>query len=139
MCDSDFFKAYNDAYGHPAGDQALRAVADLLSESVRSGDRVYRYGGEEFLIVLPEQGVTEAAEALQRVRSGLRSLAIKHRHGVPGEQLTISAGLASSHAAQRITSTEVLAEADTALYEAKRAGRDRIALASAVPAQSPTG
>ncbi len=69
MCDIDFFKAYNDTYGHPAGDQALRSVAAILGDQVRKGDRLYRYGGEEFLILLPEQGVVEASAALERVRS----------------------------------------------------------------------
>ena len=65
MCDIDAFKAYNDAYGHPAGDQALRTVAAVFSEVARQGDRVYRYGGEEFLVLLPEQDLA-ARDPLRR-------------------------------------------------------------------------
>jgi len=128
MCDIDLFKTYNDTYGHPAGDQALRTVAATLAEQVGKGDRVYRYGGEEFLLLLPGQDLDEAATALERVRSQLQSLAIEHRGAGPHAVLTFSAGLALSHPGRRIPSSELIAEADTALYEAKRAGRNRTVL-----------
>jgi len=132
MCDIDAFKAYNDAYGHPAGDQALRTVAAVFSEVARQGDRVYRYGGEEFLVLLPEQDLAGAAVALERMRAHLTALAIAHpAGGGPGAVLTFSAGLAACSASQRVPSREVLAEADRALYEAKRGGRDRVAVAAA--------
>ena len=129
MCDIDSFKAYNDAYGHPAGDQALRTVAAVLTEVARQGDRVYRYGGEEFLVLLPEQDVAGAAAALERMRAHLMAIGIAHPAGGPAGVLTISAGLAACSASQRVPSREVLAEADRALYEAKRGGRDRVAVA----------
>ena len=135
MCDIDFFKAYNDTYGHPAGDQALRTVAATLTEHVRQGDRIYRYGGEEFLILLPEQTIAEAATALNRVRTQLHTLAIEHRGVSPQAVLTISVGLAASHPGHRVPSATLVAEADTALYEAKTTGRDRIALATTLVAQ----
>jgi len=135
MCDIDFFKAYNDTYGHPAGDQALRTVAATLTEHVRQGDRIYRYGGEEFLILLPEQTIAEAATALNRVRTQLHTLAIEHRGVSPQAVLTISVGLAASHPGHRVRSSTLVAEADTALYEAKTTGRDRIALATTLVAQ----
>ncbi len=131
MCDIDFFKAYNDAYGHPAGDQALRTVGASLSEVARQGDRIYRYGGEEFLVLLPEQDLAGAAAALERMRAHLTGLGIAHPSGGPGAVLTISAGLAACSATERVLSRDVLAEADQALYEAKRGGRDRIAVAAA--------
>ena len=131
MCDIDFFKAYNDAYGHPAGDQALRNVAATLIGQIRKGDRIYRYGGEEFLILLPEQTIAEASTALARVRSKLHALAIEHRGVGPGAVLTISVGLAASCPGRRVLSTELVAEADTALYIAKTTGRDRLAVAGA--------
>jgi len=135
MCDIDFFKAYNDTYGHPAGDQALRTVAATLTEHVRQGDRIYRYGGEEFLILLPEQTIAEAATALNRVCTQLHTLAIEHRGVSPQAVLTISVGLAASHPGHRVPSATLVAEADTALYEAKTTGRDRIALATTLVAQ----
>jgi diguanylate cyclase (GGDEF)-like protein len=135
MCDIDFFKAYNDTYGHPAGDQALRAVAATLTAHVRKGDRIYRYGGEEFLILLPEQTMAEAATALNRVRAQLHTLAIEHRGAGRAAVLTISVGLAASRPAHRVCSSELVAQADTALYEAKTTGRDRIALATALVGQ----
>lgn len=132
MCDLDFFKSYNDAYGHLGGDQALRTVAAILREQVRKGDRVYRYGGEEFLVLLPQQNLDTATAAMERVRAQLEALAIPHAGAGPKAVLTMSAGLAASHSPGRIRSSELLAAADTALYEAKRAGRNRVAL-------SPTG
>ena len=130
MCDIDFFKAYNDTYGHPAGDQALRTVAAVLTEQVRKGDRVYRYGGEEFLVLLPEQDLAGAGTAMERIRERLHALAVEHRGAGPDSVLTLSVGLAASHPDRRVPSNEVLAEADTALYEAKAAGRNRVAIAA---------
>jgi len=134
MCDIDFFKAYNDTYGHPAGDQALRTVAATMTNQLRTGDRVYRYGGEEFLILLPEQGLESGASALERVRSQLRTLAIAHSGAGPEAVLTISAGLAASEPRRRLPSADLLDEADTALYEAKRTGRNRVTRAAGRPA-----
>jgi diguanylate cyclase (GGDEF)-like protein len=130
MCDIDLFKSYNDTYGHPAGDQALRTVAATLTQQLRKGDRVYRYGGEEFLILLPEQDLGEAANALERARSQLESLAVEHRGAGPHAVLTLSVGLACSQPGWRLPSSELVAQADTALYEAKRTGRNRTVLAS---------
>jgi two-component system chemotaxis response regulator CheY len=134
MCDLDYFKAYNDTYGHPAGDEALRVAAATFGDHLRSGDRVYRYGGEEFLVLLPEQGLGEATAALERVRFHLQALAVPHLGVGTGAVLTISAGLAASDPSRRIPGTELLIEADTALYEAKRTGRNRVvALPSGPP------
>lgn len=129
MCDTDCFKAYNDAYGHPAGDAALRTVARTLIEQLRSSDRVYRYGGEEFLILLPEQGLEEATAAVERVRSTLQSLAIEHRGAGAETVLTLSAGVTSSRPGRRPSTAELVEEADRALYAAKRAGRNRTLVA----------
>jgi len=134
MCDLDYFKAYNDTYGHPAGDEALRVAAATFGDHLRSGDRVYRYGGEEFLVLLPEQGLGEATAALERVRFHLQALAVPYLGVGTGAVLTISAGLAASDPSRRIPGTELLIEADTALYEAKRTGRNRVvALPSGPP------
>jgi diguanylate cyclase (GGDEF)-like protein len=69
VCDIDRFKAYNDTHGHQAGDQALRAVAAAMVGELRGSDSIYRYGGEEFLLVLPEQTLDTAQIAVERVRS----------------------------------------------------------------------
>ena len=129
MCDIDMFKAYNDHYGHPAGDQALSAVATALISQLRRGDQVYRFGGEEFLVLLPEQDLGGAAIALERVRSHLHTLSIEHEGAGPGRHLSISVGIASSSPAHRPPVDGLIAEADQALYRAKRTGRDRIVLA----------
>ncbi len=129
MCDIDLFKAYNDHYGHPAGDKALTAVATALIGQLRSGDRVYRVGGEEFLVLLPEQDLLGAGEAMKRVRSHLHGLAIGHRGAGVDARLTISVGIAASGPTCRPSVDQLIAQADQALYRAKRTGRDRIVVA----------
>ena len=124
ICDIDFFKAYNDEFGHQAGDTVLRAVAEALSDSCRKADTVYRYGGEEFLLVLPEQDLEQAMMAAERVRAAVQSLEITSSSRAPEDLVTISAG-----AAVRDPDVggpdEVIKAADGALYEAKEEGRNR--------------
>ena len=128
MCDIDRFKAYNDHHGHQAGDQALRAVAATIAQEVREGDGVYRYGGEEFLLVLPEQTMDTAWVAVERVRSAVERLAIPQPADVPHGTLTLSAGIAAFGPGEATTAKELLKQADAALYRAKSAGRNQIAL-----------
>ncbi len=125
LLDIDYFKSYNDTYGHQAGDGVLRAVADQIRAQVRGGDAVYRYGGEEFLCIFPEQSTTTGMLAVQRMRLGVTGLAIPHA-GNPRGVLTFSAGLATMERAHPRTTAEVLKEADEALYEAKSLGRNRV-------------
>jgi len=126
MVDIDHFKRYNDRYGHQSGDATIRAVAEALSQGCRSGDTVYRYGGEEFLILLAEtRPLSVAAAVMGRIAQSVRSLAIPHEdspHGV----VTISAGVAICSREQAIDVDQLTAEADGALYAAKHAGRDRV-------------
>jgi diguanylate cyclase (GGDEF)-like protein len=129
MCDIDRFKAYNDSHGHQAGDQALRAVAATIAQELRGGDSVYRYGGEEFLLVLPEQTPDTALVAVERVRSAVQRLAIPQPAAGRGGMLTVSAGIAAFDPAAPTTAEELLQRADAALYRAKAAGRNQIALA----------
>jgi diguanylate cyclase (GGDEF)-like protein len=129
MCDIDRFKAYNDIHGHQAGDQALRAVAATIAGEVRLGDGVYRYGGEEFLLILPEQTLDTALVAVERVRRAVERLAIPQPAGGPGGILTLSAGIAAVGPEGATTAEELLHRADAALYRAKAAGRNQIALA----------
>ena len=127
LCDVDHFKAYNDHYGHLAGDDALRRVAEAISTGLRGGDAAYRYGGEEFLMVLPEQEVGVAAEIADRLRRSVEALGIPHEANAPGGVVTISAGVAAL--AGSGDADDLLKEADAALYEAKRAGRNRVSRA----------
>ena len=125
VIDIDHFKSYNDTYGHQAGDEVLQAVAAQLKAHTRGGDEIYRYGGEEFLCIFPEQSLATGALAVQRMRIGLERLAIPHANG-PTDMLTFSAGLAMLHPGHARSSSEVLKEADEALYRAKELGRNRV-------------
>jgi two-component system, cell cycle response regulator len=127
LCDVDFFKAYNDRYGHLAGDDVLRRVAAAISSGLRGGDAAYRYGGEEFLIVLPEQDAEDAAATTDRLRRAVEDLGIPHADGTPRGVVTISAGVAMSPEAE--DADALLKAADTALYAAKEAGRNRVSRA----------
>ncbi len=124
LCDVDHFKAYNDRYGHLAGDDALRRVAEAISSGLRGGDAAYRYGGEEFLMVLPEQDVGVAATIADRLRLAVEALGIPHEANAPGGVVTISAGVAVL--AEAGDADDLLREADAALYEAKKAGRNTV-------------
>lgn len=128
LCDIDFFKPYNDTYGHLAGDEVLKKVADVISENLREGDTAYRYGGEEFLIILPEQTLESASVAAERLRRSVEELAIPHDAKTPPGVVTISLGLAILSPGEKKLAEELLKEADTALYRAKEAGRNRVAV-----------
>jgi two-component system cell cycle response regulator len=126
LCDVDNFKSFNDTQGHQAGDQALRAVAGALLAGSRTGDGVYRYGGEEFLIVLPEQTLKSATAAAERARSTIAALAIPNPASVAHGVLTISTGVARLEQADDGDFAVVLKRADLALYRAKQLGRNRV-------------
>jgi two-component system chemotaxis response regulator CheY len=125
LCDVDLFKKFNDRYGHLAGDEALRKVAEALASELRKGDEVYRFGGEEFLVLLPEQGVEEAAEAMDRVRAAVERLAIPHEDTTTG-RLTLSVGVAELSFRAGEDREAGIARADAALYRAKAQGRNRV-------------
>ena len=127
LLDVDFFKAYNDRYGHLAGDDVLQRVAATISSSLRAGDGAYRYGGEEFLMVLPEQDAEAAAAITDRLRRAVEGLGIPHADGTPSGVVTISAGVAVSDDAE--DTDGLLKATDEALYAAKSEGRNRIARA----------
>jgi diguanylate cyclase (GGDEF)-like protein len=127
LCDIDRFKAYNDSRGHLAGDGVLRAVAAALVRTRRRGDAVYRYGGEEMLVVFPGQGLELAEAAAERMRVAVESLAIAHPLGEPADVVTVSVGVAVREAGDGDDGFEaLLREADDALYRAKSEGRNRI-------------
>lgn len=126
LCDVDLFKEYNDRYGHPAGDRVLEKVAGAIVRNSRGGDTAYRYGGEEFLIVLPEQTLHAAASTADHLRKTVEDLRIPHESNVPPGMVTISAGVAAFSKGDPKSTDELLQQADTALYEAKEAGRNRV-------------
>jgi diguanylate cyclase (GGDEF)-like protein len=128
MCDLDAFKRYNDHFGHLAGDDALRRIAQALRRSLRGADRVYRYGGEEFLAVLPEQPPDRAAAAMDRARQAVADLGIANGPGAAHPIVTVSVGLASVPLAGEPGLRAGIARADEALYRAKAAGGNCLAL-----------
>ena len=131
MVDVDNFKSYNDIYGHQAGDAALIAIASTLAGEVRKSDGVYRFGGEEFLLVLRDQQAEGARLVMERVRSAVQDLRIEHS-GDPDGVLTISAGISAFTSGHRAGTEQLLREADLALYAAKASGRNRVSLAGAI-------
>lgn len=131
LCDVDCFKPYNDHYGHPAGDEVLRAVADVIAQHCRCDDLAYRYGGEEFLLLLPEQSPDGAVAAVERLRRAVEGLAIAHDNQAPPGVVTISAGVAALLPGEAKTADDLLREADAALYRAKEQGRNQVALYAA--------
>lgn len=142
MCDVDHFKAINDTRGHVVGDEVLRVVAQRLRGVVRPNDQVGRYGGEEFVILVPGCTPEMALEIAERVRRTICSTPISTTSGP--QDVTVSVGVANLHDVARHTSAGVspqsLVEAtDRAMYAAKAAGRNRVVVwshASAVPAAS---
>ncbi len=127
MIDIDHFKRYNDSFGHGAGDDALRLVAESLERAVRAEDLVCRYGGEEFIVILPECALPQAAVRAEAIRTLLRDL-YADRPGELPEVVTVSIGVA---AFQETTSwaDRLFEFADQALYQAKHEGRDRVVVA----------
>ena len=127
MIDIDHFKSVNDNYGHPVGDQVIRGLAWLLKGRLRSSDMIGRYGGEEFLIALPEVTASQAANVIERIRTDYSSL--PHAHPTGALFATFSAGIASYPAFE--SAQELTEAADYALLEAKRLGRNRVQAAQA--------
>jgi len=128
MLDLDRFKAFNDQFGHLAGDHALRETADVLRQNARSVDILARYGGEEFAIILPETDIQRGAAHAERIRSAVASHAFLSQETGLEHRVTVSIGVAAlSPALQKIE--ELVHGADQALYRAKAAGRNRLELA----------
>ena len=131
ICDVDLFKQYNDSFGHLAGDDALRRITETIRTQLRGGDGLYRYGGEEFVIVFPEQGAVESAHAAERIR-----VAVERAHIGPADRsrtVTLSFGVAELNLQIDRSPQEWLGRADVALYSAKTWGRNRVEVASANP------
>ncbi|MBI4987266.1 MAG: diguanylate cyclase [Rhodocyclales bacterium] len=126
MIDVDFFKQYNDGYGHQAGDECLRAVAETLRVKLRRpADIVARYGGEEFAAILPDTGLEGAMLVAEALRSAVQALGLPHEGATFGV-VTVSIGVASLAPQLTEGMPKLLGAADWALYEAKRQGRNRV-------------
>lgn len=126
LLDLDYFKQYNDYYGHPAGDEILKQLIDYIKRSIRKSDRLYRYGGEEFLLILPETELGNAASFINRLIKGLYLLGIPHKKS-PFKIITMTGGIGYVDVKEiGNTSWEnVVDHADHGLYQAKNNGRNQ--------------
>jgi len=122
--DLDHFKLINDTHGHAVGDVVLKEVAYLLRKQLRAFDLAYRIGGEEFLILLPGSDIERSRELAERLRE-----AVSAERVAGGISITMSLGVSASNPSQRFSYDSVFAQADGALYEAKRNGRDQVQVA----------
>jgi diguanylate cyclase (GGDEF)-like protein/PAS domain S-box-containing protein len=129
MIDLDHFKKFNDTYGHDAGDAVLRETAASLSKGIRAEDFVCRFGGEEFVVILPTADPETSRARAEKLRTKMRQLTIMHQGKSLG-MVTISVGVAA-FPAHGTSPKELMAAADAALYEAKRGGRDQVVVAPA--------
>lgn len=128
LCDVDEFKAYNDHFGHLPGDEVLRAVSSTIHQKLRRGDAFYRYGGEEFLVILPEQSLSEAALGMDRVRGEIERLALPHAPAAARPFVTISVGVSLLGTEPDESIDAWLKRTDLALYAAKARGRNCVAV-----------
>lgn len=128
MLDIDHFKAINDTYGHAKGDVVIAALATLLRQRLRQSDLIGRYGGEEFVVILPECDTENARQVMEDLRERFSSLRFNHHE--QEFSCTVSVGLACTEDHQKKEGAELLVVADEALYTAKRGGRDRVNVAT---------
>lgn len=124
LLDIDFFKQVNDRHGHATGDAVLRCFSAAARASLRANDVLARWGGEEFLLLLPDAGPEDARAVLERMAERVQAMTVP---GLAGDRISFSAGLAARRAGE--PSAEVISRADGALYRAKQTGRNRIVLA----------
>jgi two-component system cell cycle response regulator len=125
ILDIDFFKSINDGHGHDAGDDVLREFSVRIRKSIRNIDLACRYGGEEFVIVMPETDIAVAGMVAERIRRRIATEPFPIQQGAKSLNVTISIGIASL-GSEGDTAAAMLKRADTALYRAKRDGRNRV-------------
>lgn len=123
MLDADYFKAYNDTHGHLAGDAALHAIGKSMQIHIRPNDIAARFGGEEFVVLLPDTGLRKALDVAERLCSSIREVVIRAEDGQLLPHVTVSAGVATAQPGDE--AGHLLGAADAALYRAKQMGRDR--------------
>ena len=130
MIDLDHFKLVNDTYGHKAGDEVLITLSALLQSQAREGDIPCRYGGEEFVLVLPRMPLEVASQRAEQWREAFANMTTRHGEFEIGATMSIGLATYPDHAA---TAEDLIDSADQALYKAKAAGRNRLALAEPLP------
>ncbi|MFN3362024.1 MAG: diguanylate cyclase, partial [Pseudanabaenaceae cyanobacterium] len=127
LCDVDFFKKYNDTYGHLAGDACLKEVAKAIQLSAkRPADVVARYGGEEFAVILPDTGAAGALRVAENILQQVSSLKIPHRTSGVADHVTVSIGVATTIPNSQMQPSQLVQKADESLYRAKQSGRNRV-------------
>jgi diguanylate cyclase (GGDEF)-like protein len=127
LVDVDYFKQYNDCYGHQAGDDCLRNIANAMSLAVqRPTDLVARYGGEEFVVLLPDTDATGAGRVAEKLQRTMAALAIPHQASATRDIVSMSIGVCTMTPGKGVSSQRLVACADRALYRAKALGRNRI-------------
>lgn len=138
FCDIDYFKRFNDTYGHQAGDECLVRVAQAMEETLnRPADLVARYGGEEFIALLVDTGLEGARMLAERMRARVEALKVEHRASEVAAHLTVSLGVASVVPKPALRPEDLVDLADRALYAAKEGGRNRVVTADRLPAEAP--
>ncbi|MEN9567547.1 MAG: hypothetical protein RLZZ69_2743 [Cyanobacteriota bacterium] len=126
LLDIDYFKLYNDRFGHQQGDTCLQQVAQALLKAVkRPTDLVARYGGEEFAVVLPRTSANNALKVAERIRQQIKTLSLTHPDSLVGDYVSLSIGVSAVIPCSKYTKKQLLVTADRALYQAKKQGRDR--------------
>jgi len=125
LFDIDFFKKYNDTYGHLAGDKVLATIGRLVRNCLRTMDSAYRYGGEEFTVILPETTGTEAQHVAERIRSCIEDEPFSP---VPGKEVTVTVSLGITEYQSGESPEDLIRRSDEAMYQSKRKGRNRITL-----------
>jgi diguanylate cyclase (GGDEF)-like protein len=135
MIDIDYFKQFNDTFGHEAGDRVLQEIGRFLQRNIRNSDIACRYGGEEFLLILQDAFLEDTHKRAEQLREGVKQLQVEYHHQIL-DAITISVGVACfpDHG---LTAEAVIQSADEVLYQAKRTGRDRVAVAPIVPPSIP--
>jgi polar amino acid transport system substrate-binding protein len=121
LLDIDDFKAINDVHGHPIGDLVLKETAEQIASQIRETDLLGRYGGEEFLIILPNTQVTQAEHVAEKIRATIEGM----RFGEKGLCVTVSQGICDTQVKVSKANESLLHNADFALYEAKKNGKNR--------------
>jgi len=124
MIDIDYFKKYNDNYGHPEGDKVLEQVAATIKNCCRNTDFVSRYGGEEFTIVMLQTNECAAINLIERIQSRLHDLNIKHDYSEVSDRITISFGISTAYIGTKKDYNDYIKKADKALYMSKEKGRN---------------
>ena len=122
MMDVDLFKSYNDIYGHLAGDKMLRKIGEYIQKSIRRIDMAFRYGGEEFTVILPEAHIDAAYKVAERIRKTIES-----ETSARAMPITVSLGIAN-WPKDGVLKEEIIGKADAALYRAKQMGRNRTSM-----------